>query len=646
MKRLQSVGSDVFGFSSICSSYPLTVRLAQRIRQLYPAAFIIFGGPQASVVDVPTLRNFPCVDFVIRGEADETFVQLLELIAAGGRRAIVDHVPGITFRHAGEVIKAPNASVMSDLDNLPLPAFDLDDDLKSRGSIHLEMGRGCPFACTFCSTNDFFRRNFRLKSPAVMIEQMRWLRAEYGIGNFSLIHDMYTVDRRKVVEFCEQLLASDEQFTWTCSARTDCIDDDLIALMAKAGCRGIFFGIETGSERLQLTIKKKLNLSEARERIRCADRHGMTIAVALISAFPDETLDDLRDTIHFFVDSLRFDHAEPQLSLLAPLAATPIYEDYKHHLVLDHIFSDISYQGWQQDQGDAELINEYPEVFPNFYAVPTRWLPRAYFKEVRDFVTYLAFRFRWLSVALMQDWGDLLKVFDRWKVWLAANPRNSVPSFAPYYCRRQFREDFLEFVSSCYVAEMARAPLAIAALVRIEETPWSVTPPSAASQTQIEGLIGDHDYPFLNDLVTVVELEVDYQELIRSLRTGSDLRRMPQRETTIALHRKDERRIQVWQLTPSSVTLLRLCNGARSVKEIVEEFTLLDRDLISVSARQACLFGLMSLVEAGFINIAQRQAAAKANDTAVEPPMPHYSPPPELFNTQQPWPWPSDWNGN
>src|SRR4029077_11031668 len=135
-------------------------------------------------------------------------------------------------------------------------------------------------------------------------------------------------------------------------ARTDCTDDALIALMAKAGCRGIFFGIETGSARLQILIKKGLDLDDARTRIECADRHGVAIAVALICAFPDETRDDFRDTIHFFIDSRRFDRAEPQLSLLAPLAATPIHARHKDELVLDHIFSDMSHQGWNQDPLD------------------------------------------------------------------------------------------------------------------------------------------------------------------------------------------------------------------------------------------------------------------------------------------------------
>jgi radical SAM superfamily enzyme YgiQ (UPF0313 family) len=270
-EHLKSLSFDIFGFGSICSSYPLTLRLAREVKRLNPNSLVILGGPQASVVDVATMRAFPFVDFVVRGEAERTFTVLLNYLSAGPGGSQLEDIPGITFRNGADVIRNSNAPVIENLDDLPLPAFDLDPNLEDREAVHLEIGRGCPFACSFCSTNDFFRRNFRLKSSEKMIEQMKCLEQAYGIRNFSLIHDMYTVDRKKVMAFCEAVLACGHEFTWTCSARTDCIDDELIGLMARAGCRGIFFGIETGSSRLQAVIKKNLNLSEARERIECAD---------------------------------------------------------------------------------------------------------------------------------------------------------------------------------------------------------------------------------------------------------------------------------------------------------------------------------------------------------------------------------------
>jgi radical SAM superfamily enzyme YgiQ (UPF0313 family) len=187
------------------------------------------------------MRAFPFIDIVVRGEAEQTLPELVDTLAGHGSCA---GIPGLTFRQNGEqdgrIVRNPDGSVILDLDSLPFPAFHLFPDVRFCRHFPLELGRGCPFACTFCSTNDFFRRRFRLKSPAHMIAEMRRVKQTYGINSFELVHDMFTVDRKRVVEFCEALLQSEEKFHWGCSARTDCVDEELISLMAQAGCRGIF----------------------------------------------------------------------------------------------------------------------------------------------------------------------------------------------------------------------------------------------------------------------------------------------------------------------------------------------------------------------------------------------------------------------
>jgi radical SAM superfamily enzyme YgiQ (UPF0313 family) len=597
-RHLPTQRFDIFGLSSICGSYPLTLRLAQEIRRTNPQTKIILGGPQASVVDVETLKAFPCVDIIVRGEADDTFPSLLQLLESGDW----DRIPGITFRRDDEVIRNPNAPVVENLDRLPLPAFDLDLRLRDRGGVHLEIGRGCPFACTFCSTNDFFRRNFRLKSPARMIADIASLKTEYGLDYFSLVHDMYTIDRKKVVAFCEAILASGEKFTWGCSARTDCIDDELLELMARAGCTGIFFGIETGSQRLQEVINKKLDLAEAVQRIACADRHGIKTTVALIAGFPEETRDDLRDTLHFFIDSLRFDHAEPQCSLLAPLAATPVYDQHKHHLVFDQIYSDMSHQSWQQDPVEIEMIKAHGDIFPNFYAIPTVQIERSYVKEAIDFVTYLATWFRWLPVAVLQDSGDLLRVFDRWLRWRAE--RKSTGSdedtgWTPYYSHRRFQHEFLKFVETCYLPEMAKAPAVIAAIAQTECATRKDQRQRVIEET---GRLDETTVPYLVDSLLVVDLEVDYKELIYSLRNKTDLSEVSACNATVVFSNADED-MNVWQLSPLAGALLRLCDGRRTVTEITQELSFLETGLSEIPADKVCLFGLGQLLDDGFIGL-------------------------------------------
>src|SRR5262249_31401981 len=200
----------------------------------------------------------------------------------------------------------------------------------------------------------------------------------------------------------------------------------------------------SGSDRIQRSIDKDLDLKEAILRIEHADKRQIDMAVSLITGFPEETKEDLRATVAFLADSLRFDHTEPQLHLLAPLAETPITTRYKDRLVFDDIYSDMSHQGWEQEQCDREMIRAHPEIFTNFYAVPTQWLSRAYLKELREFILRGMKKFRWLLLAVHQDSGDLVEVFDQWRSWYEKSlPKNTIlDNSRVYYSGQQFKENF------------------------------------------------------------------------------------------------------------------------------------------------------------------------------------------------------------
>ncbi|MBP1610031.1 MAG: Radical domain protein, partial [Acidobacteria bacterium] len=503
---------DIFGFNTICSTYPLTLRIAKEVKRSHPRARIILGGPQASVVDVPTLTAFPFIDFIVRGEADETLPFLLEDFEDRSRWG---SIPGITFRNGERIIRNPDAPPVRDLDTLPMPAFHLYPDLKSCHRVPLEIGRGCPFGCTFCSTSNFFRRRFRFKSPWRVIEQMRFIRQTYGIRSFSLTHDIFTADRKQVVHFCQALLTCGERFHWTCSARTDCLDDELIRLMGRAGCEGIFLGIETGSVRLQKEISKNLDLSEAAACIRSVARNGLRTTVSLITGFPTETRKDLQQTVSFLMNAARLDSISPQLHVLAPLAGTAIYEQYRETLTLDDVFSDTSFHGWHQDPADRELIRSHPNVFPNFYAVPTV-LGRRFIKELRDFIQYGLLWCRWLLVGLHQDGGDLVRVFEAWRNWLGANRRvdlgfNGDANSVPYFARREFPKDLLEFVQYVYLPS-AKNPVALGALLDFELALYAAPRPCGPLQAR--------NAPRIARGVRIARIRGDYLRILTCLREG------------------------------------------------------------------------------------------------------------------------------
>jgi radical SAM superfamily enzyme YgiQ (UPF0313 family) len=606
---------NFFGFSTVCSSYPVTLRIAAEVKRAHPQSTVVLGGPQASVVDVSTLRAYPFVDLVVRGEAEQTLPDLVDALA--GNRPLTA-IPGITFRRNedGEIVRNPAAPLVADLDALPFPAFHLFPDVRFCRHFPLELGRGCPFSCTFCSTNDFFRRNFRLKSPAQMIADMRRIRQTYGINSFELVHDMFTVDRKRVVAFCEALLESkrknpEDQFIWGCSARTDCVDEELIELMSKAGCRGIFFGIETGSKRMQKIIDKGLELNDSAERVRSCDKFKINTAVSLMAGFPDETMTDLRDTAAFFVDSLRYDHADPQLSILAPLADTPIQRQHKDSLQLNDDVADMSYRGWRQDPEDHAMIAAHPEIFSSFYSAPLPHLDREFLKELRDFLLSGMRAFRKLLLGLHQDSGNIVDVFQQWQEWRTANGiQFSNGDRTVYYAQSGFPADFVRFVRLHYIPA-SNAPLAITALTDYEAALLAPDLHNAASyknenllQGDSEDLLSPDSRMHVRPEVDVIKLPADYQEIVRRLRQKGPLHDIPEKQVKVAIRRVPSGPAEVRQLTPLSAELLDLCADGLTVQEIAGEFVLRNIEIPGIPTYKACLAGIEILRQQRLVALA------------------------------------------
>jgi radical SAM superfamily enzyme YgiQ (UPF0313 family) len=586
-------GFDIIGLSTVCSSYPLTIRLAERLKRAYPDTIIMLGGPQASVVDVPTLEAFPFVDLIIRGEADETLPKVLR--TGVGYQALAS-VAGVTFRKGGSIVRNPGGPVISDLDALPFPAFDLLPDTQTLPYFALEMGRGCPFSCTFCSTNDFFRRTFRLKSPEVVLAQMRRANLEYHAETFDLVHDMFTVDRKRVVAFCQAMINSGEKFRWGCSARTDCIDDELIELMVRAGCRGVFFGVETGSPRLQRLIEKDLPLGAAAARIQRCNSVGMDTTVSLITGFPEETPEDMWQTITFLLDAARHERVEPQLHIVAPLVGTPLHKRFRGWLLLDDVYSDLSYQGWSQDESDKDLIALFPDIFANFYGVPAPALDRARLKRLRSFVLRILERFHWVAIALHQSRGGIQAVFEAWE---AACPSQVTggEELERYYASAEFKRDFTHFVRSTYL-QGTDCDGALDALLRLGanvlpnppgRSPARIAGTRTASTKQLPHTVVPVPYPGIG----IFDFDVDIRAIMDSLRRGDGLPAPSLRRVTIATRPRRPQNTDIMELTPLSASFLKLCDG-RTLDRVAEGLEI-DAELESLGPQQVGLLTFREL---------------------------------------------------
>lgn len=359
---------SIVGFTSFGCNFLCTQSIALEIKKINPKINIILGGPHASILDKEILENFSQFDIIVRKEADESFPILVKAILENSN---FSEIRGISFINNGVFVRNPDAHMVSDLNKLnqldyavyPIKEFGLD-------SLPIDAGRGCPFDCTFCSTAPFFGRRFRIKTVERIVSEMQNLRKQFGINKFELTHDLFTVNRKYIVEFCNQI--KDLKFSWRCSARIDCVDSELLELMFNAGCDVIFYGIETGSSRMQEIIKKKLDLSQYKEIIGKSLELGMHTRISFITGYPEERIEDQLESINLIGWALGHSSntkLEYHLHILAPEPGTQIYNENKSVLLLDEYISDQNFP--YLCEADKETVEKHPEIFMTNFHFPT-----------------------------------------------------------------------------------------------------------------------------------------------------------------------------------------------------------------------------------------------------------------------------------
>ena len=359
---------DAVGFTSLGCSFLFAINVAAQLRRQEPDLPIMLGGPHATMLDRPIIERFPQFDLIVRHEADEIFPGVLR--ALENRNFI--SVPGLSWRDKrGEFRMTPGKPKVENLDALPLlpyhhyPIEELGLDL-----LRIEAGRGCPFACTFCSTAGFFQRSFRLKSPERLVHELELLRDRYGYSEFKLDHDMFTVNKRKVLDFCDAVRG--RGFRWRVSARVDCVNPMLLERMADAGCIGLYFGIETGSARMQKISQKRLDLDLVEPTLAvCADL-GIDATASFITGYPEETRQDQDDTLDMIGRCIA-PNCLTQLHILQPEPGTPMYAERGADVRYDGYSS--PYNTFLLNAGDRELVLGTPEIFQTYFHYPAE-LPR------------------------------------------------------------------------------------------------------------------------------------------------------------------------------------------------------------------------------------------------------------------------------
>lgn len=359
-------GAEVVGFSCMSYALPLIIETAKLIKQREPDRFLILGGIGPSGVAEPLLDFCPQIDAVVIGEGERTVVDLLQARRDGRR---LNDVPGLVFRDGDTVRRTlPRARVPS-LADLPMPAYHRIS-LADYRLVDSQFARGCSYPCTFCDIAPYWDRTTTKRPIEHYLDELEILVKTHGAKDVFIIDDTFVLSRKTILAFCDEIVRRGMDFQWGCYARVDLMDDELMARMAAAGCQKIFYGLESGSDRVLQEISKNITAEEIRETVQRSLEHFSFITASFLWGAPTETLEDLQDTA-FLLIYLASLGACPQLNLLLPYSYSTLYKQYRDRILFDpeHSSQLLFYE--TEPEWTHEMIRERPDLFSCFYHLPT-----------------------------------------------------------------------------------------------------------------------------------------------------------------------------------------------------------------------------------------------------------------------------------
>jgi anaerobic magnesium-protoporphyrin IX monomethyl ester cyclase len=306
-------------------------------------------GTHVTPLTLETMRPFPALDYILRGEPEMTLRELLDTFenkSPSDPRAVkmladtslrdgieqttanpLSRIAGLAWRDGSEIVINPDRPFIPNLDDLPIPMHGLLPLDKQRMPMikgpftFIVTSRGCPAGCTYCIKHVSYQYSVRVRSPENILAELQEL-AELGIHNVHMYADLFTVNRDQVVGLCELILSAGLKVRWTCNSRVDYVDEEMLRLMGQAGCWLISWGIESANEQILKHARKGYRQEQAIRALGWARAAGIKNWGYFIIGLPGETEETIQETIEY---SKRLPLDIALFHIAAPYPGTPFF---------------------------------------------------------------------------------------------------------------------------------------------------------------------------------------------------------------------------------------------------------------------------------------------------------------------------------
>jgi anaerobic magnesium-protoporphyrin IX monomethyl ester cyclase len=376
---------DILGLSVLVSNSLIAPKIAEEVKKWNPDITIVFGNHHATFNAERILKKYPYVDVIVRGEAEQT---CLELVNSLKERKSLKDVLGVTFRHNGRIVSNPDRPLIRNLDLLPFPKRDLLDTEYHNTTVGINVApkrftsflssRGCVFKCRFCNCTTISQNLWRPRSVENIIEELNFLTSE-GYEQIMFVDDNFTLNRKRIVKLCRRMRQEKIDMEWICEGRVDQSSYDMYREMVRAGCRMMYFGIESGTQKVLDYYDKKTTPAQSKEAVKKARKAGMDLIVgSFIIGAPNETKVDIQRTLRF-VSELDLDI--PQINVLDAYPGNSIWEEFKEKGLIDED------KHWERGVWISDICpyavppNEIKEMLRRFYQNYI-WSPQYIIRQV------------------------------------------------------------------------------------------------------------------------------------------------------------------------------------------------------------------------------------------------------------------------
>lgn len=301
---IKNLSPRVVGISGTSHSRFESFRIAGVTKRVSRKTYTVYGGCHATFTAQDTLRHIKDIDYIVRGEGEETFLELSNFLIS--HKGIIDNIEGVSFRRQNQIAHNPPRQRIKNLDSIPhsrhlieMEKYDIKLEFLNIPAVSIVTSRGCPINCNFCSASTMFGSVYTMRSTENIVDEIQYCMKNFSIKGIKFFDSTLTLNRNHILSLTKELKKRNIDIPWECEIRVDTVDKGLLKSMRQAGCHHVYFAVESVSKRILKIIGKKISIPQAIDVLKWCKELNIETKVFFSFGHPTQTWTEALQTLAF-----------------------------------------------------------------------------------------------------------------------------------------------------------------------------------------------------------------------------------------------------------------------------------------------------------------------------------------------------------